>query len=112
MPEDLVCSFFSYGISFSTIYEVLRRTGYPVYGTKDDFTFTGIDGSVYEMSESFIDNDWYYYIKDGEHVPMEAYFYDHFYSGELKEFTGIEVAEKWMIEREEKEGENSSSEEQ
>ena len=112
MPEDLVCSFFSYGISFPTIYEVLRRTGYPVYGTKDDFTFTGIDGSVYEMSESFIDNDWYYYIKDGEHVPMEAYFYDHFYSGELKEFTGIEVAEKWMIEREEKEGENSSSEEQ
>ena len=104
MPDDLMCSFFSYGISFPTIYEVLSRSGYPVSGTKDDFTFEGIDGSTYEMSESFIENDWYYYIKDGEHVPMEAYFYDHFYVGKVKEFTGIEVAEKWMIDREMKQG--------
>ncbi len=99
MPDDLMCSFFSYGISFPTIYEVLRRSGYPVSGTKDDFTFEGIDGSTYEMSESFIENEWYYYIKDGEHVPMDAYFYDHFNVGKVKEFTGIEVAEKWMIDK-------------
>ncbi len=102
MPDDLICSFLSYGISFPTIYEVLSRSAYPVSGTKDDFTFTGIDGSTYEMSESFIENEWYYYIKDGIHVPMDAYFYDHFNVGKIKEFTGIEVAEKWMIDREDR----------
>ena len=108
MTDDLVCSYFSYGISFPTIYEVLRRTGYPVYGTKDRFSFTGIDGSTYEMSESFVENEWYYYIKDGVHVPMDAYFYDHFNTGKLREMTGIEVSERWIIERESAEEENSS----
>ena len=97
MPDDLMCSFFSYGISFPTIYEVLSRSAYPVSGTKDEFTFEGIDGSIYQMSESYIENDWYYYIKDGEHVPMDAYFYDHFDVGKIKELTGIEVSEQWMI---------------
>ena len=100
MPDDLVGSLYSYGISFPTIYEVLSRCGYPVTGTKDKFTFTGRDGGTYEMSESFIENDWYYYIKDGVHIPMDAYFYDHFNVSKLKELTGIEVSEKWMIEKE------------
>lgn len=104
MPDDLICSLYSYGISFPTIYEVLSRSAYPVTGTKDSFTFTGIDGSVYEMSESFIEDEWHYYIKDGVHVPMDAYFYDHFYVGKVKELTGIEVAEKWMIDRKEQSG--------
>jgi hypothetical protein len=81
-----------------------------VSGTKDDFTFTGIDGSTYEMSESFIENEWYYYIKDGVHVPMDAYFYDHFNVGKVKEFTGIEVAEKWMIDREKQAEEENGKE--
>lgn len=110
MPGDLIGSFFSYGISFPTIYEVLSQSGYPVTGTKDDFTFTGIDGSTYEMSESFIENEWYYYIKDGTHVPMDAYFYDHFDTGKVKEFTGIEVAEKWMIDSENRASEEAGEE--
>lgn len=112
MTDDLVCSLYSYGISFPTIYEVLNRSGYPVYGTKDDFTFTALDGSVYEMSESFVENDSYYYIKDGVHVPMEYYFYDHFYIGKLMELTGIDASERWMIEKEEQEAASEESEEQ
>lgn len=99
MYDDLVCSLFSYGISFPTIYEVLSRNGYPVTGTKDDFAFNALDGSVYEMSESFIENDSFYYIKDGEHVPMEYYFYDHFNTNKIKELTGIEIEERWVIDR-------------
>lgn len=106
MEDDLVASMFSYGISFPTLYEILYRSGYPVTGTKDDFIFTGADGSVYEMSESFIENESHYYIKDGVHVPMEYYFYDHFHVNKIKELTGIDVAERWMIEKE-----NQSAEE-
>ena len=98
MQDDLVASMFGYGISFPALYEVLLRSGYPVSGTEDDFIFTGTDGSVYEMSESFIENDSYYYIKDGVHVPMEYYFYNHFHVREIKELTGIEASERWMIE--------------
>ena len=46
------------------------------------------------------ENDSYYYIRDGEHVPMEYYFYDHFNTNKVKELTGIEIEERWVIDRE------------
>lgn len=97
--DDLLANEYHYGVSFSTIYELLVRNGYPVEGTKDDFVFTALDGSVYEYANGFRENEWYYFIKDGEHVPMEAYFYNHLRVKEVEELTGIPVIEYWMAQK-------------
>lgn len=91
--DDLLMDYYGYGISFPTMYEVLRREGYPVEGDKNDYTFTGIDGSVYEFSDYFSDGDWYYYLKDGERVDMEYYFYNHIYYTSIEDYTGIRLAD-------------------
>ncbi len=88
--DDLLADRFFYGISFPTLYEVLRRNGYEVSGMKDRYSFKGIDGSVYEFSNDFTENGSYYYIKDGKHVPMEFYFYNHWRFNHIKQMTGIE----------------------
>jgi hypothetical protein len=97
--DDLVANEYHYGVSFGTMYELLVRNGYPVEGTKDDFAFTARDGSVYEYSNDFQENDAYYFIKDGEHVPMEYYFYNHLRVKEVEELTGIPVIEYWMAQK-------------
>lgn len=91
--DDLIMDPFGYGVSFATLYEILGREGIPAEGDKDDFAFTGTDGSVYEFSNYFSDGDWYYYLKDGERVKMEYYFYDHIYYTKIKDFTGIRLAD-------------------
>lgn len=96
--DDLLSSRYSYGLSFPTIYTILEREGYPVTGSENDFTFTALDGSEYELSLDFRENDSYYFIRDGVHVPMEFYFYNHFRVYWLEEKTGIIVRERWEIE--------------
>ena len=90
MFDDLLADRLFYGLSFSTLCEVLKRCGYEVSGTKDRYSFKGIDGSVYEFSNDFIENQSYYYIRDGRHVPMEHYFYNHWRFHQIKEMTGIQ----------------------
>lgn len=67
-------------------------------GTEDDFVFTGTDGNVYELSENFRENDSYYWIINGEHVPAEYYFYNHIHSTLLNQMTGITASDRWNAE--------------
>jgi len=102
---DLVASRYSYGVSFSTLYEVLVREGYPVEGEKNHYSFVGVDGSTYEISYDFVGHKYdegkvgYYYLKDGVETPMTYYFYNHFRSRFIEETTGIYVREQWREEQ-------------
>ena len=103
---DLGLSRFGYGMSFGTLYEVLSREGFEPDGTPDAFSFTGVDGSEYEFSYWFNDQpyevDWedqsvvngYYYLKDGQRVSMDYYFYNHFRNGLFERMTGMTFVEK------------------
>lgn len=97
---DLCASCFSYGVSFGTLYEILSREGVSVSGDSWHYSFTGTDGSVYEISYDFCDYVYsdqnenedetgYYYLKDGEETPMSAYFYNHFTVSEIEKMTGL-----------------------
>ncbi len=91
---DLAESRFGYGISFGCLYEILAREGFYPYGTPENFTFMGIDGSYYEFSYDFNDYDFggntgYYYFKDGVKIPMSYYFYNHFRTDFLKKISGL-----------------------
>ncbi len=103
--DDLLADSFFYGLSFPTIYEVLKRNGYAVSGTKERYSFKGIDGSVYEFSNDFIENQSYYFIKDGKHVPMEFYFYNHWRFNEIEKMTGIKC--KYYYELAKKQGKDA-----
>ncbi len=96
--SDLTLSRFGHGMSFGTLYEVLVREGYDVQGSSADYTFTGIDGNEYRMSYSFNDYPYntgsgvmngYYYLRNGEEVPMEYFFYNHFRSQDIEKMTGF-----------------------
>lgn len=91
--DDLLVNSQAYGMSFPTLYEVLRRSGYAVSGTKERYSFKGADGHTYEFSNDFTENQAYYYIQDGRKVPMHAYFYNHWGFNEIKKMTGIQCAD-------------------
>ncbi len=95
--DDIFANRFSYGISFSSFYEILRREGFNPRGDKNHFCFIGNDGSVYEFSYEFndmvFDNSLcgYYYKKDGASVSMDAYFYNHLSSSQIYKMTGLKI---------------------
>ncbi|WP_249029071.1 hypothetical protein [Tannockella kyphosi] len=96
--DDIVGSTYGYGISFSSLYEILVREGYPVEGDAGYYSFIGIDGSEYVISYDFDDYDYgdkigYYYLKDGEKIAMGACFYNHFYEFKIEEMTGLKLIE-------------------
>ena len=92
---DLLASRMMYGISFGTFYELLVRTGYPAEGDRKQFTFAGIDGSEYTFSDAFKKDEAYYYLKDGDIVFTEYYFYNHLKPEFVKEISGIRYVEYW-----------------
>lgn len=102
--DDLAGSRFSYGVSFSALYEIMVRQGYPVEGDKNHYSFVGVDGSTYEISYDFIGYEYkddkvgYYYLKDGVETPMNAYFYNHFETPFIRDTTGINLREYWQEE--------------
>lgn len=102
--DDLVASRFSYGVSFSTLYEIFIREGYSVEGDKNHYSFVGVDGSTYEISYDFVGYEYkdgkvgYYYLKDGVETPMDAYFYNHFETPFIRDATGIYLREYWQEE--------------
>ena len=103
--DDLVASRFSYGVSFSSLYEILIREGYQVEGDKNHYSFVGVDGSAYEISYDFVGYEYkdgkigYYYLKDGVETPMDAYFYNHFEAPFIRNTTGIHLREFWQEEK-------------
>lgn len=96
---DLGASKYSYGVSFGVLYEILVREGFDVEGDSWHYSFPGADGSVYEISYDFCGYPFeqrggatepgYYYLKDGEQIPMEYYFYNHFRAKQVLEMTGL-----------------------
>lgn len=98
--DDLAADQYGYGISFSTLYEILLREGFAPEGDPHHYSFVGTEGVTYEISYDFNDYpyEWdgevqygYYYKKDGEKTPMEAYFYTHFRPYQIEPMTGLKV---------------------
>lgn len=99
--DDLCGKIYTSAVTFGTLYEILVREEIAVTGDNWHYSFTGADGSVYEISYDFCDyiykNDdypyeemkGYYYVKDGEKVPMDYYYYNYFREKEVLEMTGV-----------------------
>ena len=96
--EDLCANQYAYGVSFGTLYEILSREDWDITGNSWHYSFEGADGCNYEISYDFCDYPFktdegtcngYYFLKDGEKVPMAAYFYNHFTKREIREMTGL-----------------------
>lgn len=94
----------SFGISYSLLYEILKREGISVSGDKYHFTYTD-DGDTYEMSYDFCDYEYnykepgdsrkgFYYIKNGEKMPMSSYYNFHFDEKTIKNVTSLDIAIK------------------
>ncbi len=110
--EDLCMDRFSYGLSLGTIYEILVRSGYPVEGTIEQYSFTSPDGSTYTFSNDFKEDEWYYYLLNGEKTPMESYFYNHWSYGRMKDLCGLEVMPLWAYEKEQAQSAETQTDEQ
>lgn len=92
--EDLVASRYAYGISFGTLYVILKKEGFDVSGDVNHYQFIGEDGSTYEIGYDFVEEEWYYYKKDGEIIKMDADFYNHFSCKKINEMTGLHLETK------------------
>lgn len=87
------------GISFGNLYKVLVNEGMMPEGNPEHYSFYGADGNTYEISYDFTaDLDYrgqahygYYYLKNGEIVPMRYYFYNHFSPSEVETMTGLRL---------------------
>ncbi len=100
----LVASAYSYGVSFATVFEVLKAMKLPVEGNPDHYRIADSEGTVYEISYSFVHpledgRMGYYYLCNGEEVNMNAPFYNHFTTYELKNKFGLDVIELWENEK-------------
>ena len=100
--DDLCADQFSYGVSFASLYELLKRNGYNPEGTPEHYRVTAKDGAVYEISYSFRHplfehSEGVYYLKNNEIVDMDSYFYTHFHVTEIREMFGLEVYERWNL---------------
>lgn len=101
--HNIIASPYSYGISFGSLYEILKLEGFDVRGSRDHYSFTGSDGSVYEISYDFCDGvfetngetkNGFYYLKDGSQVLMDAYFYTHFTTRQIQRMTGLSLVDE------------------
>lgn len=92
------------GISFGTLYELLKIEGFNPKGNAWHYAVRATDGSLLEFSYDFNDlsgfNDnkgklqkGYYYISDGKKIRMSTYYDNHFEASEIGKLTGLYVAE-------------------
>ncbi len=100
--NDLIASEYGYGVSFATLYEVLKLNDYDVTGNPSNYSFVGADGSEYAISYFYNDYPYvrqeqeelgYYYMKDGQKTPMEYSFYNHFKLSQVEKMTGINLSD-------------------
>lgn len=92
------------GISFGTLYELLRQEGRQVSGNAWHYSFTSPEGDQIEISYDFNDlsgyNDrdgklrkGYYYMRGDKKVRMKNYYDNHFDTSEIARLTGLRVYE-------------------
>ncbi len=96
-------------IRYGTLFEIMKREGLNPEGSAWHYSFTGIDNSKYEISYEFNDYEFnysddeiyygYYYLKDGEKVPMRNYAIDHFEVSEIEKMTGLQLKDNIFAER-------------
>lgn len=79
------------GISFGTLYEILLREGFDITGTYEEYSFEGIDHSLYEISYNYSIDNYHYYLKDGEKVLMPYAASIHFAVSEIEKMTGLKI---------------------
>lgn len=106
--DDIIANPDYYGISYGSLYEILLREGFAPEGDPGHYSFTGTDGSIYEISYDFTDYPYtqtdgtiqygYYYLKNGEQTPMDFYFYHHFETDEIKDMTGLQLYDNAITE--------------
>ncbi len=98
--DDLLANKYSYGISFGTLFEILKREGFAVEGNSWRYSYTDEQGNKYDFSYDFVKKNpedpeyktWYYYLKNGETVWMDYRFYNHLRGKELEEITGLQIS--------------------
>lgn len=75
-------------ISRGMLYELLYCEGFPIGGDSWHYSFTGMDGSLYELSYDFYDEEigWYYY-RDGEKIKG----FENFDEKQILELTGLQT---------------------
>lgn len=92
------------GISFGTLYALLKTEGYSPEGNAWHYSVMVPSGERLEFSYDFNDlsgfNDaqgklqkGYYYLVDGKKVRMSTFYDNHFESSEIEKLTGLHVAE-------------------
>lgn len=102
--DDLVGNQYGYGISFGTMYELLKKDGQNVAGDALHYTYYKDNGDVYEFSYAFNDSLFdnskygYYYKLNNEVVNMNYYFNNHFTCKKVQEITGIPVVTVYYTE--------------
>ncbi len=97
--DDLLPSKFGYGISFGTLFEILKREGLEVKGNSWKYSYIDERGNKYDFSYDFFKQNpedpegkvWYFYLKNGEPVWMDAYFYNHLHEYKIAEITGLKL---------------------
>ena len=98
--DDLIGCMYNYGLSVSTLYNILLREGLNPIGNKMSFTCTGVDGVVYEFSYDYYDaGDEYdnkaYYLADGEIKTLGRTYNSHISAREASELFGINIHTEW-----------------
>ncbi len=110
--DDLCANKYGYVISYGALYEILIKEGFEVEGDCWAYSFVGVDGNEYEISHDFCDyvyedvygeddnvdylvnqgdKEGYYYIENGEKLPMSTWYVNYFTRSEIKEMTGLEL---------------------
>ncbi len=99
--EDLCGRMYTSAVTFGTLYEILVREGVEVTGDSWHYSFVGAGDVLYEISYDFCDYTYYgeveegdeqigyYYMRNGEKVPMDYYYYNYFWEKDVLEMTGI-----------------------
>lgn len=96
---DLVPDSYGTGVSYSTLYHVLQKEGYDVSGSALDFTFMGVDESVYHMTYGSYDMHHdgtkerlsCYYLKDGFPVWESGWRGYHISLDDIELITGLDL---------------------
>ena len=101
--DAIIASPNGYGISFGSLYEILKQEDFEVTGDYWHYRFIGTNGVTYEISYDFNDYPYggkdgetytgYYFLKAGEITLMDAYGYNHFNVYEIEEMTGLRLVD-------------------
>lgn len=98
--DDIIAHPHAYGISFGTLYKILKKEGFNPDGNSWHYTVVNKNGDKFEFSYDFNDYVYengmagYYYKKNDEKISMGAYFYNCFKDTQINEMFGINIEDK------------------